>query len=185
MRHVKQHLTEERFMFTRTLVTSARAALFAVALVSMAAPASAQQPAQPSPAAIAIAKELITLKGAAAMFTPIVAGVIMQVKGQLLQSNVNLAKELDEVALQLARELNPRVSEIFDTAAKLYASQFTEQELKDVLAFYKTPAGQKVIIQEPRVLDQSVRFADEWASKLASEVIDKMRTEMKKKGHDL
>lgn len=172
-------------MFTRTLATSARGALFAFVLAGMAAPASAQQPPAPTPAAIAVAKELITLKGAANMFNPIVSGVIMQVRGQLMQTNVSIAKDLDEVALKLAGELNPRVVEIFDNAARLYAARFTEQELKDVLAFYKTPAGQKVISQEPQVLDQSVRFADEWANKLASEVLDKMRTEMKKKGHDL
>jgi hypothetical protein len=172
-------------MFARTLVISARAALFALAVAGVSATASAQQPPAPSAASIAIAKELISLKGAAQMFNPIVSGVIMQVRGQLLQTNVNLAKDLDEVALKLAGELNPRVSEIFDNAAKLYATRFTEQELKDVLAFYKTPAGQKVISQEPQVLDQSVRFADDWARRLSSEVMDKMRTEMKKKGHDL
>lgn len=176
-------------MFTRTLATSARAALFALAFAGMTAPAVAQQPpapgAAPSAASIALAKELITLKGAANMFNPIPAGVIMQVRNQLMQTNTSLQKDLDEVALKLAGELNPRVSEILDNAAKLYAAQFTEQELKDVLAFYKTPAGQKVIKQEPQVLDQSVRFADEWANKLSQEVIDKMRTEMKKKGHDL
>jgi hypothetical protein len=172
-------------MFTRTLATSARAAMFALALAGMAAPAVAQQPPAPSAASIALAKELITLKGAAQMFNPIPAGVIMQVRNQLMQTNTSLQKDLDEVALKLAGELNPRVSEILDNAAKLYATQFSEQELKDVLAFYKTPAGQKVIKQEPQVLDQSVRFADQWAQQLSQEVIDKMRTEMKKKGHDL
>jgi hypothetical protein len=169
-------------MFTRTLATSARAALFALALAGMTAPAMAQQP---SPASIAIAKELITLKGAATMFNPIVANVITAVRNQFMQTNFNLGKDLDEVSLKLASELNPRASELFDNAAKLYAVQFTEQELKEILAFYKTPAGKKVITQEPRVLDQSLQSADEWAQKLSQEVMDKMRTEMKKKGHDL
>lgn len=172
-------------MFIRSFAISARATVFALAFAGMVAPAVAQQPPAPSASAIAIAKELIALKGAAQMFNPIPAGVIMQVRNQLVQTNTNVAKDIDEVALKLAGELNPRVSEILDNAAKLYATQFSEQELKDVLAFYKTPAGQKVISQEPRVLDASVRFADEWAQKLSQEVMDKMRTEMKKRGHDL
>ena len=44
-----------------------------------------------------------------------------------------------------ATELLPRRAEIHTEIARGYASQFTEQELKDVLAFYKTPLGKKLI----------------------------------------
>jgi hypothetical protein len=69
--------------------------------------------------------------------------------------------------------------------AKLYASRFTEQELKDILAFYKSPLGRKLIVEEPAILDQSMKNAQVWAENLSQEVIAKMRTEMKKRGHDI
>ena len=43
-------------------------------------------------------------------------------------------------------------------AAKLYAARFTEQELKDMVAFYKSPLGKKMIAQEPQVLDETFNF---------------------------
>jgi hypothetical protein len=69
--------------------------------------------------------------------------------------------------------------------AKLYASRFTEQELKDTLAFYKSPLGKKLLVEEPLILDQSMRNAQSWADRLSQEVIGKIRTEMKKRGHDI
>ena len=69
--------------------------------------------------------------------------------------------------------------------AKLYAIRFTEQELKDALAFYKSPLGRKLLEQEPNLLDQSMRNAQTWADKFSEEVIAKMRAEMKKRGHEI
>ena len=60
-----------------------------------------------------------------------------------------LSKDLNEVAAKLRTELAPRGSELLDQMAKLYAAAFTEQELKDALAFYKSPLGKKVITEEP------------------------------------
>ena len=40
---------------------------------------------------------------------------------------------------------------------RIYASHFTEQELKDALAFYKTPLGRKLIAEEPKALIAAIR----------------------------
>jgi hypothetical protein len=69
--------------------------------------------------------------------------------------------------------------------ARLYAANFSEQELKDILAFYQTPTGKKLLVTQPQVVDTSMSFAGTWANKLSDEVVGKMRDEMKKKGHAL
>jgi hypothetical protein len=42
-----------------------------------------------------------------------------------------------------------------------------------------------VIEQEPRVLDNMMARASEWADKLAQDVVQRLRAEMRKKGHNL
>jgi hypothetical protein len=140
---------------------------------------------QPSPTAIATAKEVIAAKGANSLYSPLVSGVIERTKAVLLRSNPMLGKDLDEVAAKLHADFAPRSAEILNEVAKLYASRFTEQELKDTLNFYKSPLGRKLVVEEPRVLDESMRTAQTWAENLSQEVIAKMRTEMKKRGHDI
>jgi hypothetical protein len=162
-----------------------RAARLAAAAVVLAVFIPAAHAQQPSPASMAVAKQLITTTGATTVFTPLIAGVVEQAKLLFLQQNPGLAKDLNEVAAKLRTDLQPRFSELNDEVAKLYASNFTEQELKDILTFYQSPAGKKMLTVQPKVIDSSMAFAQTWANKLSDEVIGKMRDEMKKRGHAL
>ena len=96
-----------------------------------------------------------------------------------------LAKDLNQIATQIRTDLQPRFSELTEEVARLYAANFTEQELKDILAFYKTTAGKKLLAEQPKVVDTSMKFAQDWANKLSDQVIAKMRDELKKRGHAL
>ena len=156
--------------------------LAAVLLALLAGPTHAQQA---TPAAIAAAKELLELKGAAQMFDPVVTGVIEQTKGVLQQTNPQLSKDLTDVGKQLGIEFAPRRAEVIDAAARAYATRFTEQELKDVVAFYKSPAGKKMLTQEPLVLDETFGFVQQWQGRIGEDVMNRFRAEMKKKGHNL
>ena len=103
-----------------------------------------------------------------------------------LQTNPTLQRPLDEVAASLRKEYAKRVAtELGGTLAKLYATRFTEAELKTVLAFYKSTAGRKVIDEEPRVFEQFVQHLKDWQDKFAEEVLGRFRVEMKKRGHEL
>ena len=159
-----------------------RLAAVAVALVAFAPAAHSQQP---SAAAMATAKELIASTGAAAVFNPLIAGVVEQAKLLFLQQNPALANDLNEIANQMRTDLAPRFVDLTDEMARLYATHFTDQELKAILVFYQSPVGKKLLAQQPTVVDDSMRFAQDWANKLSDQVIAKMREELKKRGHPM
>jgi|HubBroStandDraft_4_1064222.scaffolds.fasta_scaffold746497_1 hypothetical protein len=167
------------------------AALVALSVIGTAQRAVAQAvppqaPAnQPSPAAILLAKQILELKHARDIFQPLVRGVIVRTKNTFMQTNFMWQKDFDEVAANLEKQYDPRVSELVDASARIYASHFTEAELKQLLTFYQTPLGQKAIVEEPKALDESMNNAGKWADNLSLEVIDSMRAEMKKRGHDI
>lgn len=168
--------------FLQSTNRAARVAAIAVALGLSSLAAYAQQP---SAAAISTAKDIINTTGANTLFTPLIAGVVEQAKILLLQQNPNLSKVLTEVADKMRADLAPRFDEIGNQLANLYATSFTEQELKDLLAFYKSPLGKKLLIEQPKIADASLKFAQNWANALSDEVIAKMRAELKKRGHPL
>lgn len=139
----------------------------------------------PSASAIATARELVQTKGGNAMFDPVIVSVVEQTKGALLQTNPQLAKDLNDVATQLRSEFAPRRDELIAQAARLYAERFSEQELKDMLAFYKSPLGKKMSMTEPQVLDETFNYIQQWGGRVSEEVMNRFRAEMKKKGHNL
>ena len=75
----------------------------------------------------------------------------------LIQQNLNYQKDLTELALIVAKQLAGREKEIGDGMAEVYASEFTEQELKDLVTFYKSPLGQKLIDHEPKAISLSMQ----------------------------
>jgi len=176
------------------VAAAAKLALLALVLLAFAAPVHAApkqkeqptaQPAEPSPAAMKIAREILTLKNAGALFEPMVPGVIERVRSMHLQTNPTLKKDLDEVALQLRKVFAPRTEALMNDIAWLYASRFSEQELKEIVAFYRTATGKKVIEEEPLVFDDAMAGLKGWQEKFAEEVLARFRAEMKKRGHDL
>ena len=154
----------------------------AITLMGLSSGANAQQP---SAVAIQTAKEVVNVTGAMALFNPLIPGVIEQAKNLFLQQNPGLSKDLNEITTKMRADLAPRFGELTSEVAKLYASHFTEAELKELLAFYKTPVGMKLITEQPKVGEEGLKFAQTWANNLSDEVIVKMRDELKKRGHTL
>ncbi|WJR75781.1 DUF2059 domain-containing protein [Bradyrhizobium sp. NP1] len=162
----------------------------ALGLALASVPSFAQQPAAPaqkpaSPAAIAAAKEILAMKNASAMYANAVPNLVAQTKDSLLQQNLNYQKDLNEVAVIVAQQLAGREKEIGEGMAQVYASEFTEQELKDLLTFYKSPLGQKLLTNEPKAIQLSMSFMNQWAQTFAETVNAQFRAEMRKRGKQI
>ena len=161
-----------------------------LALVLTGSPAAAQQkqpaPAaaakQGSPAALAAAKEILALKNASTMYGNAVPSIVQQTKQALLQANLNYQKDLNEVAVVVAQKLAGREKEIGDGMAAVYVSEFSEQELKELVVFYKSPLGQKLLSAEPKAISQSMTFMNQWAQSFSEVVNGEFRAEMRKRG---
>jgi hypothetical protein len=170
------------------------AAVVAAGLVFATTPLQAQQPRQPpaapglkqgSPAAIAAAKEFLAMKNANGIYANAVPTIIAQTRDQLLQANLQYQKDLNEVAVIIARNLAGREKEIGDAWANIYTNEFSEQELKDLVAFYKSALGQKLLAAEPRAMQFCMAYMNQWAQVFSETVIEQFRTEMKKRGKDI
>ena len=174
------------------------AAGLSLGLALAAAPAHAQQKNAPAPApaalsglkpatpaALAAAKEILTMKNASAMYASAVPNIVEQTKNALLQSNLNYQKDLNEVSIVIAKNLAGREKEIGDGMAQVYANEFTEQELKDLVNFYKSPLGQKLLTNEPRAIQSSMSYMSQWAQSFAEIVNGQFRAEMRKRGKEI
>src|SRR5262245_4057777 len=155
-------------------------------------PAIAQQgtPAAPplkpgTPAAMAAARELLAMKNASAMFANAVPGIVQQTKDALIQQNLNYQKDLNDVAVVVAQAFAGKEKEIGEGMAQIYCNEFTEQELKDLVTFYKSPLGQKLLANEPRAIQFSMSYMNQWAQQFSETVNAQFRAEMRKRGKQI
>jgi hypothetical protein len=167
-----------------TRILSAAGVALGLALTGV--PAGAQQSAPPaSPAAIAAAKEILAMKNANLMYGQVIPNIVQRTKDVLLQNNLNYQKDLNEVAPIVAKNLAGRDNEIGEAMAKIYATEFTEQELKDLVTFYKSPLGQKLLASEPKAIQLSMSYVNQWSQAFAETVNAAFRAEMRKRGKEI
>lgn len=150
--------------------------------IAMAGGQAMAQNANPSPAAMASAKEILDLKKASGIYANAIPNIVQRTMDTLMQTNLNYQQDLKEVALIIAKKMAGREKEIGDGMAKIYATEFTEQELKDLVTFYKSPLGQKLLNTEPKAIAESMQYMQGWAQKFSEEVNGEFRAEMRKRG---
>lgn len=101
------------------------------------------------------------------------------------QVNAGLMQQMLGVKLtaeqqQQADDLKAKVSAVLTNAlgwdklepeyTKMYAAAFTEQQMDDILAFYKSPTGQAMIEKNPMLLEQSSALAQERMSAVTPQI---------------
>lgn len=172
----------------RGMAAFAALALLAGAPMVASAPAAAQ-PAAPapkaSPAQVALAKELVGINGEARTFDGIIPSIVDGAARFFLQTNPDLVKALAEAAAAVRPQFEKRQGELIDLLAGLYAAKFSEAELKEAIAFYRTPTGQKLVGDRPVIFQEAMRGIQAWGAALNNEAVEAVRAEMRKRGHDL
>jgi uncharacterized protein len=169
-------------MFRLTFAAVLRAGAFMIALAAGSA-ALAQSTA--TPANLPLARDVVLASGATRAFQGVIPSILQQSLGVFVQQNPDLSKDLTETIKAMAPDFEKRVTEIVDIVASVYATRFSEAELKDILNFYRSTSGKKLVAQLPGVLEESFVKTQEWSSKISEQIVVRLRNDMKKKGHTI
>ena len=147
--------------------------------------ASSPDAAPLSPEHIAKARRLILATGISRSFQIIVPEFMDQIGNTLTQARPELVRDMTAVLDQLRPEFEKQSDEMIDLSARIYATLLSENELDAILAFYDSEAGKKYVGAQPLFLNQLVSGIQAWQQKISTNMMARVRQEMKKKGHDL
>ncbi|MDQ0303568.1 DUF2059 domain-containing protein [Ancylobacter polymorphus] len=150
--------------------------------LAQAATAPAAKPPQPSAEQMKLANELLVANGEASSFDAVIPNVVEQTAAGFVQSNPDLIRDLREVAKQLSAQYESRRTEIVQILATIYATEFTTQELRELLAFYRSEAGKKLVTKREELLKVGFSSIQAWSAQFAREMEVRVREEMKKRG---
>ncbi len=81
-------------------------------------------------------------------------------------------------------EFDQTAKQTYSEAASLLASQMSEQDIVQVAAFFDSPAGKKYVEVTPIFLQKLGDVTAVWRDKLSTDILERARAEMKKKGVD-
>jgi len=152
------------------------------ATLLFAAPSRAEQP---SPEALAAARDLVTAIKATDYLKSMLPSIIQTMKPAVVQGRPAVEKDYDAITPLMLDVFNTRLAELTDLVARVYALNFTADELRTIQAFYQTPTGQKVREKMPLVSQQSMMIGQQWGKTLSGELRARIVEELRKRGHDI
>ena len=133
---------------------------------------------------LAAARELVTAAGAITSIDRIVPALVDEIRKQTL-TRPEMTKDLNEVITALAPDIEQQRQQAIFVAARSYAKFMTEQELKDAIAFFKSPTGQKYVKVQPELTEDLVTSVTAWSQLAAEYIQTRVRVEMLKRGHQM
>jgi hypothetical protein len=98
-----------------------------------------------------------------------------------------------ETSLPAQRAANPRIPAVFwdrfatlaharvgqleDILTVVYDRHFNTDELRQILAFYRSPIGHKLLDAQPAIMRESMLAGQEWGQRLGAEVAQQLAAE--------
>jgi hypothetical protein len=138
-----------------------------------------------SPEALAAAKELIIASNAAEQLKTLGPLLMQQLKPAVVQNRPQVERAYDEVMPKLLEGMNSQINAIMEATAIVYANNFTVEEMSEITAFYRRPVGQKMLQKLPTVTQQTMQMGAKFGEIIARDLDNKMRDELRKRGHDI
>ncbi|MFT0892995.1 DUF2059 domain-containing protein [Pseudochelatococcus sp. G4_1912] len=180
-----------RFSVSGTALGLAATLSIAIGCLSLSSIAHAQQPAAPQAAAathtqshLAAAREVVVLSGMGRTFEGMLPTFGDQVRQNFI-TRPEISNDLNAVLDQLKPELEQRKNEMLDTAAKILANRINEENLVQIRTFFQSTAGQQYVATQPLVLDDLFAALNTWVGDVSGFLINRVREEMRKKGHEI
>jgi hypothetical protein len=159
--------------------------LLRAALIGWAAIAFAAGPARAdeiTPEHLQAALDAVLSSKMANNYDNALPAISESVQSQLIRLRPDLYQKISEVVQNVALGLASRRSDLNNDVARVWANAFSEDELKAITAFYRSPAGQKFLQVGPKVAADSVQALKGWSDRVGEELMEKSREALKQEG---
>lgn len=157
----------------------ARIALAVLAIGAAPGAATAQETFSDSH--LAAARELALEAKALQPFDSVLFLISEQTRNIFTQADPTRAEEVAIVVEEIALSLAPRRSELNNAIYRIWAAKFTEEELKELAAFYKTPLGSKLLSSIKEITGRSVQAGRAWQDGIGVEMVSLVQEELAKR----
>ena len=126
--------------------------------------------------------KMMSLAGVSRNLDQVFEMSILDTLDLLRLANPKISKKLaDEMKKEFIVELERSQPELLGRVIQIYSNRFTHQEIKDLIAFYETPTGQKIIRITPNLTKELAAIGRSWGAAVGGRVYDRMIKKRKQK----
>ena len=115
----------------------------------------------------------------------ILAQTAAQTRNLLSEHNPDITDKIDATIGKVLESYKGKDDELFNQLARIYAVSFTPDELQQIVAFYETPAGQKLAANAFNINRDAGKVMQVYAYNFGTEFVTKVRAELKTQGFNL
>jgi uncharacterized protein len=144
--------------------------------------ASAQTP---PPEAMVAARSLVATLKIEEQYKMLLPAILLRIKPVVTQERAELENEYDIIATQAGGLYSPYYNEMLEQAAAMYAANFSVDEMRQMEAFFREPAGAKLIEKWPAIVQQTTQIGQDVSRKAAEELRLRLIDALSQKGHKL
>jgi hypothetical protein len=137
----------------------------------------------PPPENVAAARQLIQVMRATDQFKALLPTIIQGLKPAVVQGRPEVEKDFDAIMPIIINGATQHISELADKLADVYARNFSVDEIHDLIAFYRTPTGQKLLDRQSIVARESMTAGQQFGQALVLDLREQMTEELRKREH--
>lgn len=144
------------------------ATVLVVSLLGRIAAAESPAPAAPEPSKQDDIRTLMTLTGAGKIGTQLVDQLMASFK----QSYPNVPESFWSA---FGKEVN--ADGLVDKLVPVYDRHLTHEDIRQLIAFYRSPIGKKMIEALPQITQDSMKIGQDWGRQVAEQVAARLEKE--------
>lgn len=143
------------------------------------------QAQSPSPDALESARALVKTLKLTDQYQSLLPGILFSLRFPLTQDRREIERDFDALVPTVLDTYSKYYTTMVDSAAALYAKEFSADELRAIEAFYRSPAGQKYAAKSRELTDKSRQIGDDISRKAYDDLKAQMTQLLRQKGHKL
>jgi hypothetical protein len=157
------------------------AALLAAACLTIGPTAIAQDATDPKN--VALSAQLLDLAGIKPMLVQLLDQMEPNLTKLIQQANPGKEAEVAEVMSHfIVPKMKDHLPEIIDAGAQVYAKHFTSDEIAELIQFYQSPLGAKLVHEQPLIAREMTGISTAWAQAVALQAVHEYADEFRKRG---
>lgn len=134
---------------------------------------------------LAVARETMIATKSTQFFDGILPTMAEEVRDTFIRVDPGITPVIEEKTLEAALELTARRKELDDRFVRLWASEFTIEELTTIRDFLTSPSGEKFVNISSAITQTQSQLASEWTSELSSSFVALVRRKLREAGYQL